>query len=238
MLPLKNRTILVVDDEPLIRELVCQALSARGATTVAAGNGLEGFKVYETMALNVILSDVRMPGGDGTELLRKIRNCSAEKPVFCLMSGFSDVSLDSLYEMGADAVYSKPFSMKKVITGITNLMLPLEDRWQEEPIPDAVPVKKTLITNSCLGRGGVFIPGLFDLETDTPVQFHLTFNEQNSAPLEGTGMVRWLRSKGEYLAAGIGVEILTVREPGKSELIKRIREMGPKAFIPQGGKAG
>ncbi|HCM40999.1 MAG: hypothetical protein A2Z97_15040 [Bdellovibrionales bacterium GWB1_52_6] len=236
MNPLEGKTILVVDDEPLIRELICEALSARGSKSLAAANGTEGFELFLKSSPEVIISDVRMSGGDGTELLRKVRERTSES-VFSLISGFADVTTESLYDMGADAIFPKPFSMRKVISTIANLLLPQAERWSavEQMEPQTLAFQKTAIDWRCVGRGGIFVPGIVEATVDEVVRLELHLSDP-SIRLSGTGVVRWVRPRADILPKGMGVEILTLEEPGRSELIRKIQENQPLAFIPQGGK--
>ena len=81
--------ILVVDDEPLVRMTVKTVLSRAGHTVVFCENGRQALAAFAERPFDAVLSDVRMPQGDGVWLLRQIRKISADLPVF-LMTGLTD----------------------------------------------------------------------------------------------------------------------------------------------------
>jgi CheY-like chemotaxis protein len=69
------------------------------------------------------VTDIRMPGGDGIELLRKIKAANREFPVV-VMSAYSDVSRNEAIELGADAVFSKPFNLENLRMTALGLLKP------------------------------------------------------------------------------------------------------------------
>lgn len=81
--------ILVVDDEPLVRTTVKTVLGRAGHTIVFCENGRQALAAFTERAFDAVLSDVRMPQGDGVWLLHEIRKVAAELPVF-LMTGLTD----------------------------------------------------------------------------------------------------------------------------------------------------
>ncbi|MCX7354747.1 MAG: response regulator [Alphaproteobacteria bacterium] len=81
--------ILVVDDEPLVRTTVKTVLGRDGHTIVFCENGRQALKAFAERPFDAVLSDVRMPQGDGVWLLCEIRKVAAELPVF-LMTGLTD----------------------------------------------------------------------------------------------------------------------------------------------------
>jgi CheY-like chemotaxis protein len=76
---ISHLTVLVVDDEADSRELAKHALESVGAKVLTAASAQEAFELFLTANPTVILSDIAMPGGDGYQLLRKIRELPSEK---------------------------------------------------------------------------------------------------------------------------------------------------------------
>jgi DNA-binding response OmpR family regulator len=74
-----THNVLVVDDEPKLCDLLASALSQNGISVFTAGNGLHALKVLEVEDIDLVISDWRMPGMDGPQLLAEIkavsRNC-------------------------------------------------------------------------------------------------------------------------------------------------------------------
>lgn len=86
---MQNRLALVVDDEPSIRRYVSVILQSNGFETVEAKNGGEGWRVVQTFGgrLDLIVSDIQMPEGDGISLARSVGACYPSIP-FVLVSGY------------------------------------------------------------------------------------------------------------------------------------------------------
>jgi CheY-like chemotaxis protein len=78
-------TILVVDDEPNYRLIIGQLLESEGYSVVEAGSGREAFELFrDSPELDLVMTDITMPDGDGMELLAKIKSERSEVPVVML----------------------------------------------------------------------------------------------------------------------------------------------------------
>ncbi|MBS1968915.1 MAG: response regulator [Bdellovibrionales bacterium] len=113
-----QKKILIVDDEPMIREIFKEAFEAVGFIAHDAQNGRAAFQSIMNESYDCVLSDVRMPGGDGVELAKNIFHMSGPKPQVFLVTGFSDVNTQKAIEWGVQKIFDKPFSFKDVIEGI------------------------------------------------------------------------------------------------------------------------
>src|SRR5688572_3758155 len=87
----------------------------KGFKTLAAGNGVEALALLESNAVDLVISDIQMPGGNGVELLKQVRVRNAAIPVLLFITGFSDLTLEEAYALGADATLCKPFSRKELM---------------------------------------------------------------------------------------------------------------------------
>ncbi len=112
---LQDLSILVVDDEPEIREIIAEAFEMLGCQTALAANGKEAIAYVMNNTVDLIVSDIRMPGGDGLFLLKYLRTVLFLKVPLILVTGYTDLSVDQLKEMGAAAVINKPFSAQRLI---------------------------------------------------------------------------------------------------------------------------
>src|SRR5215467_2169558 len=74
----RSDTVLVVDDEPLIRETLAEYLSQEGLTVVACASGEEALALAEERRFDIALCDVQLPGVDGLELLDRLQRISPE----------------------------------------------------------------------------------------------------------------------------------------------------------------
>ncbi|WP_298722215.1 response regulator [uncultured Ferrovibrio sp.] len=117
--------ILLVDDEPLLRETLKTALHAAGYTVALAPNGDAALKLLATEAFDVIVTDVLMPETDGLEMIMRIRKQAKDVRIIAISGGGRTRNMDMLEfakSFGADTVMAKPFLPKQLIETIKNLM--------------------------------------------------------------------------------------------------------------------
>lgn len=112
--------VLVVDDELDLREIIADELRAGGFEVVEASGGHAAWALIQKEKFQCVLSDVRMPQGDGKELLKRVQTLpAADRPVFFLMSGFTDFTEEEAVTMGARKVFAKPFDLSQISQEIT-----------------------------------------------------------------------------------------------------------------------
>jgi len=114
------RTILVVEDEPTLRETLVDALEADGFRVVAAADGREALERFRAERPDLILLDIMLPELSGIEVTRIIR---AESGVPIVMLTAKDSELDKVVglELGADDYVTKPFSLRELSARIRAL---------------------------------------------------------------------------------------------------------------------
>jgi excisionase family DNA binding protein len=114
--PARGPLVLVVDDDPQVREIVRVNLQMEGYTVREASNGEEGLKAVEDDAPDLILLDVMMPQVDGWEMLRRVqeRHGIGSIPVV-MFSGQLDSREQEAAEAGASAFVGKPFDLRALI---------------------------------------------------------------------------------------------------------------------------
>lgn len=103
-------TILIVDDELSVLDLIAEALEAAGYTTITAVNGRGALDVIAGRTVDLLITDAHMPGIDGLELLMTARSRQIPLPAI-VMSGYqSDLSDERWRDKGVAAFLSKPFT--------------------------------------------------------------------------------------------------------------------------------
>ncbi|HIQ82228.1 MAG TPA: response regulator transcription factor [Candidatus Pullichristensenella stercorigallinarum] len=109
--------IMVVDDDPNIRELVRLYLEKEGFEIVTAERGDEAVKLFRASPPNLMLLDVMLPGMDGWQVCREVRKIS-NIPIIMLTA--KDETFDKVLglELGADDYIVKPFDMKELVARI------------------------------------------------------------------------------------------------------------------------
>ena len=110
--------VLVVDDEPNIRELVQVALQFHGCSVTTAGTGKDALRQAETDRPDLIVLDVMLPDLDGFEVCRRLRSSGNEVPVIFLTA--RDTSSDTVtgLALGGDDYVTKPFSVESLVARV------------------------------------------------------------------------------------------------------------------------
>jgi CheY-like chemotaxis protein len=104
--------ILVIDDHPAVALLVAEALENEGHQAFVAGSGEEGLQVIQQNPLDAVFLDIVMPGIDGIEVLRRIREKHANLPVIILSGRVTEGQIETARELGVTDVLRKPAPLK------------------------------------------------------------------------------------------------------------------------------
>lgn len=111
-------TILVVDDKEMMRDSVCSVLRRAGMTALAASSGPEALDRVAVQRPDVLVSDLKMPGMNGVELLAQVRRIDDELPVI-LMTAFGSVQTAvEAMKLGAFDYLTKPFEGDELLIGV------------------------------------------------------------------------------------------------------------------------
>jgi CheY-like chemotaxis protein len=240
--------ILIVDDEPELREILTFDFETAGYDVVVAENSQDAQKVLSSHSkVKAIVSDIRMPNGDGVHLLRSIQDWKRDNNiVLVFLTGYADLSIDEAYELGADGFLAKPFNRRNLISTIERLLTPSQERWSKpSPLVDASKIfTKKLIFESFdqanqthkfnLGRGGAFIADDKYPKIDEFMVFEIEFKDGGFSPLKGQGTVRWVRKTGDgLLPTGYGIEFQSLDDNSRKQIAQFIELKKPIAFIPK-----
>ncbi len=113
------QTILVVDDDPNIREVVCFALGKAGFRTITAENGQQALQRAQAERPDLIVLDIVMPELDGTEVCRRLRAGPARQlPIIFLSSKDDEIDRIVGLELGGDDYVAKPFSPRELVARV------------------------------------------------------------------------------------------------------------------------
>jgi DNA-binding response OmpR family regulator len=114
-------TVLVVDDEPIVREVVVRYLEREGYSTLEAGHGDRARELVEEHGPDLVVLDVMLPGSDGLELCRWIRSRS-NVPVIMLTARGEEADRIVGLELGADDYVTKPFSPRELAARVRTVL--------------------------------------------------------------------------------------------------------------------
>lgn len=109
--------ILVVDDDPSIRESLERELRASGYTTASGSDGLGGVQAFASHAPDLVLTDLSMPRSDGFELISAIR-AKSRTPIIVLSVRGNDADKIRALDLGADDFVTKPFSVGELLARV------------------------------------------------------------------------------------------------------------------------
>jgi DNA-binding response OmpR family regulator len=114
-------TVLVVDDEPIVRDVVVRYLEREGYSTLEAGDGDDARRLVEQRRPDLVVLDVMLPGTDGLDLCRWIR-ARSELPVIMLTARGEEADRIVGLELGADDYVTKPFSPRELAARVRTVL--------------------------------------------------------------------------------------------------------------------
>jgi CheY-like chemotaxis protein len=118
------KTILVIDDSQDVRELIGDALAARGFAVLLAGDGLEGLELAQEHSPDLILCDVRMPQFDGHATLAALQEILGTSMIpFVFLSGESDTEIFRK-TLSKDQYLPKPFTLSELLAIVQKRLRP------------------------------------------------------------------------------------------------------------------
>ncbi len=240
---LKDATILVVDDEPSLREIFQKWLVVAGCGQVlTAGNGVEALEKIATTRIHLLVTDLRMPVMDGVSLVREVARMGQTIPVVIFVSGYGNVDVKEMYGLGVQAFLSKPFPAKSLLAAIVRALSDPGVLWRT---PMAIAPRQSM---------AIEVPGIWDARGEQPgetarelirlgrggfsarygeslslgkVAFRCSFLAEERE-MAGQGFVRW-RSRDTQT---VGVQFDFLHESARPWILERIAAADPVAFIP------
>jgi GAF domain-containing protein/ActR/RegA family two-component response regulator/anti-sigma regulatory factor (Ser/Thr protein kinase) len=114
--------ILVVEDEKNIREVLEEILSSAGHTVSQAETGEEGIQLFKTRKIDLVITDLGMPGMSGWELADKIKDLNPHTPVILSTGWGVKIHPSSQKRENVDLVINKPFNMQQILSNIGELL--------------------------------------------------------------------------------------------------------------------
>ena len=115
-------TILVVEDNPDMRELFCTVLADSGYRAIPATDGLDALKIMEKEYIDLMVADVMMPNMDGYELTKSLRDANYDLPILIVTAKdqFDDIQLG--FRAGTDDYMIKPINVKELVLRVEALL--------------------------------------------------------------------------------------------------------------------
>lgn len=116
--PQMDESILVIDDDPLVRDLLVQFLSLRGYRAWGVKDGQEGLQAVADRRPDLILLDMIMPGMSGIEVLQALRDREYAAGVIIMTGSHNEELLEDAWALGPQEVLVKPIDLERLLTAI------------------------------------------------------------------------------------------------------------------------
>jgi len=228
---LKDKTLLVVDDEIDLRDILASELEFMGATVYQTGNVTDAQAILNLHQIDLVITDIRMPGGTGVDLLNYVKTKSINQLPVILITGFADISSEEAFQKGAEALICKPFKLDDLIKIVQRFSSPKNEWFTEKS--EAEIYRLDSLTVREMGRGGmnVALP-LSGKRLDHGELVGFSFNHEGFQ-FEGQGRCRWLKLKVEnHRQAYAGVEFTYLTPESVINLEKVLTKNNSSSFIP------
>ena len=115
-------SILVVDDEDAVRQVIRRKLEQCGYDVCEAANGTEAISALRTIPFDLVITDVIMPEKDGIQTLDFIRKECSTTPVIVISAPSNQLYLESALGLGAARAFSKPIQLKEIAEAVNQLL--------------------------------------------------------------------------------------------------------------------
>lgn len=116
------KKLLIVDDQKGIRMLLQEIFTKEGYKTYLASNGPEAFQLVENEEIDCVLLDMKLPGMDGKEILKKMKEDYPKLNVFIMTAFDEEELMEEAKSLGADECFTKPFNIFEVIEKVRRTM--------------------------------------------------------------------------------------------------------------------
>ncbi|MDP3981576.1 MAG: response regulator [Chlamydiota bacterium] len=118
----RKNSILVIDDEPDMREILREIFEAEGYEAVLVSNGFDAVKKASEQHFHVVFSDLVMPGMDGVETVQKIQAICKDTLYFIMTAYPSEDRIEEALKTGVIKVFRKPFDIEEVLLCVSEAL--------------------------------------------------------------------------------------------------------------------
>jgi len=167
---MKKKSILIVDDDPSMKSALTESLESCGYDAHAVENGFDALAAFNQKTYDLVLTDMKMPGMTGIEVLKAVKKLSPETPVIVITAyGTVNTAVEAMKE-GAAEFIMKPFSLDDLESAVKNVLSPSSpDTAPPEDIPPSASKIVTkdpkllsimeMLRNVAKSKSSIFIQG-------------------------------------------------------------------------------
>ncbi len=116
---LKGKKILIVEDDEMLRDILCDIFTSAEAEVIQATNGLEAISVLQKNKIDAVMTDMNMHGGDGISLVGNIKALPTPHPAIFICTGFNQLAPQMVKNLGIVKIFEKPFDKDDLITTLS-----------------------------------------------------------------------------------------------------------------------
>lgn len=116
------KQVLIVDDNKDIVEIIEDEFLEKNVIILKANNGHDAFQIIKNNSIDFVISDIRMPDGDGIELLKNINLLQENRPKLVFMTGFSEYDKSEAMKNGCYAFLKKPLNWEELSDLVDKLL--------------------------------------------------------------------------------------------------------------------
>lgn len=118
-----NASVLIVDDEPIVRGLLARIVNRQGYSVTEAVDGLDALEKMKDVRFDFVISDIKMPNMDGLKLLKEIRAQYPNTYVLLITGNRAEYKAEKVMAAGADQFIAKPFKNMDIAHTLKGLYL-------------------------------------------------------------------------------------------------------------------
>jgi CheY-like chemotaxis protein len=231
---LKDASILLVDDEPVLLDIMAEWFKSFAGQVFCAPDGAQALQILGAHKIDLVITDVRMPVMDGVTLLKRLKARGSTTPSLIFVTGFADIEARDAYDLGAEALLEKPIERDDLVNVVRHSLAGPAERWSNPPNPSALPRFSRSFSSLAVaseeheitfGRGGFCVGGNTSA-MEGPVNLELNFKEDGYV-LSGQGVVRWVANRENQT----GIELTHVAQPSRPRALELTQDA--TAFIPR-----
>ena len=152
----KNISILVVEDDDAVRELICEILNEDGHHVEAAGNGRKGLELFTSKNFDMVFTDLIMPEMSGWQLAVEIKTISSTTPVALITAWTLNMEAAELRSKGIDFIVFKPFRDEQLQKLVQDSMA-IKEKYATPRMTDLVPDEGEIAIEDLIANEGVII---------------------------------------------------------------------------------
>jgi DNA-binding response OmpR family regulator len=123
-----THTLLIVEDETLVREMLCDKFEHAGYRVVGAADGHVGLRALEEHSIQLVISDLLMPRQDGLELLMQVRDKWPDIPFIAITAPSNLLYLEVASRLGAAETFEKPIDLGQLEAAVKTLIRPIQEQ--------------------------------------------------------------------------------------------------------------